>query len=313
MFAPLKMVSFATLVLALSLADSARADLVYLSIGDSLAFGYDPSTPSTTQIPSYGDQGYVRPFATFLAGTNGGVRPDVLNLAIAGEESTSFLNPANLSPTGPPRAWQLNLNYTNATTSQNDLMLSQIAAVHAAGGQIGYVSLVFGANDIFALANSPAFQAASQSDQAAMVGQTITTSLTNYAIVLTELKTLAPEAKIFLPGYYNPFPAAVDPTDHGFYSLVLGGFNPGLQSVASQFGAKYVDTLSLIDGNELALTNIGTGDVHPNQAGYALIGSALNSASVPEPSSLISLAIALGGVGVASLRRRRLATRESDV
>ena len=304
-----KLASLVTLTIALFATDAARADITYLSLGDSLAFGYDVSTPSSSQIPSYGDQGYVNHFATFLAGTNGGVRPNVLNLGIAGEESTSFFNPSNISATGPPRAWQLNLNYNNSGLSQNDLMLSQIASIHAAGGQVGDVSLVFGANDIFGLVNSPAFQGATQAQQSAMVGQTITTSLTNYAAVLTELKANAPEARIFLPGYYNPFPAAVDPATHGFYDLVLGGFNPGVQSLATQFGATYVDLYSLIAGKELALTNIGTGDVHPNQGGYAVIGAAFNSASVPEPSSLTSLVVALVTAGGAALGRRSYSRR----
>jgi lysophospholipase L1-like esterase len=144
-----------------------------------------------------------------------------------------------------------------------------------------------------------------------MLVQTITTSLTNYAAVLTELKTVAPEAHVFLPGYYNPFPAAIDPTDHAFYDMVLGAFNPGLQGLAGSFGATYVDLYKPFVGRELALTNIATGDFHPNQAGYDVIGSAFIAAAVPEPSSLTSLGLAVISTGLACLARKRYRARRS--
>src|ERR1700692_2109990 len=57
----------------------------YLALGDFIAF------VETDVIPvSFGDQGYVKPFADFLASQNGGDRPDVVNLAFPGETSTSF-------------------------------------------------------------------------------------------------------------------------------------------------------------------------------------------------------------------------------
>ena len=63
---------------------------IYVALGDSNTFGNDESVPSST-MPNYGDQGFVRPFADFLGSLNGGVRPQVVNLAISGELSSSFL------------------------------------------------------------------------------------------------------------------------------------------------------------------------------------------------------------------------------
>src|SRR5262245_726290 len=48
----------------------------YLALGDSLAFGQ--TTPPLQ--PSFGDQGYVKPYADWLATQNGGIRPNVINL-----------------------------------------------------------------------------------------------------------------------------------------------------------------------------------------------------------------------------------------
>src|SRR6188768_4089476 len=66
----------------------AAADNIYLAVGDSSAFG----ETNRTQNPSNGDRGYVAPFADFLAGQNGGVRPTVINTAINGETTTSFFS-----------------------------------------------------------------------------------------------------------------------------------------------------------------------------------------------------------------------------
>ena len=81
--------SRAGIAVAMMLANAclavARPVQTYLALGDSIAFG------KTDGIPvSFGDQGYVKPFADFLATRNGGTRPDVINLAFPGETSSSF-------------------------------------------------------------------------------------------------------------------------------------------------------------------------------------------------------------------------------
>jgi lysophospholipase L1-like esterase len=288
------------LVLCLIAPGRSRADLVYVALGDSLTFGTDPSTPSA-QLPSFGDQGFVRPFADFLASQNGGVRPGVINLAIPGEQSTSFFS-AVTNPPAPGRAWQLNLNYPDATTTQDSLLRASIGAVHAAGNRVGYASFLIGSNDIFALVGSPAFQNATPAEQQAMIAAAFGTIQQNYVTALSELTTLAPEARVILPIYYNPFPASSP--EHAFYDAVLSLFRQLVRGDAAAFGATAVDLYPLFAGRELELTNIGTGDVHPNQAGYALIAGALAQA-VPEPSSCLLVAVGSGlGVGLAARRRR---------
>ena len=181
-------------------------------------------------------------------------------------------------------------------------MTSSIKAIHAGGNSVGYVSFVIGSNDIFYLVGTSAFQNASAADQQAMIAATLGTIQSNYLTVLSELKTLAPEAKLILPGYYNPFPTS-DP-NHAFYDSIISAFDSFVRADAGAFGATFVDLAPSFLGKELQLTNIGTGDVHPNQAGYAVIAGDLASA-VPEPSSLSMLAVGVAGL-IALLARPRL-------
>lgn len=262
------------------------AEVHYLAIGDSVTFGIDPSTAASL-TPSYGDQGYVSPFADFLSQRHFGVRPTINNLAIPGELSSSFFN--GTSPNGwTSRIPGLNLNYDSATSSQHDLMLSTIQGINADGGDLRYVSLLMGSNDIFFLLTTAEFQSATFSEQQQLLTETISSVLIDYQTVLGELDVLAPDAVVLLPGYYNPYP---DQTAEGqFYNSILGAFNPAVEQLASIFDAEYIDLDSIFDGRELELTNIGIGDVHPNQTGYALIANSFAQA-VPEPASICFLTL----------------------
>ena len=184
---------------------------LYLALGDSGAFGNDESTPSST-MPNYGDQGYVRPFADFLGSLNGGVRPQVVNLAISGELSSSFLT--GIPPADwPNRAWSWNLNYPNATTSQNSLMLSTLDTAHAAGDTV-WVTLNFGANDFAHLVASNEWQTATPRQQQVLFAQLLNQVALNYETVLTEVETHAPGAHILLPGFSDD----LLPSDPGYAS-----------------------------------------------------------------------------------------------
>jgi lysophospholipase L1-like esterase len=264
-----------------------RAGAVYVALGDSSTFGNDESVPSST-MPNYGDQGFVRPFADFLRRLNGGVRPQVVNLAISGELSSSFLT-GKAPSDWPYRRWNWNLNYPNATTSQNSLMLSALDAAHTAGNAV-WVTLNFGGNDFGHLVASAAWQMATPAEQQAMFAQLLNQLALNYETVLTEVEMHAPGAHILLQGFFDN----LVPSDPGYAlnETAIAAGNQVVQQIATAFGSTYVDFYSVINGHVLELTNHDVpGGGHLNEAGYAAVAHALDLAAVPEPASLVMLGI----------------------
>ena len=302
--------------LAVVSSGTVGAASVYVGLGDSITFG----ETDLNYVPSFGDRGYVGKFADILATQNGGTRPAVVNLAIDGETAASFMSGAGRTPpvvgrTDIPLAEQ-NLNYASSpTTPQAAMFRSLVGSETAAGNTISNISISLGFNELAALASLPTNQAL------AMLPGTLATYQTNYAGVLTQIRSLEPGAKLYLLGYYNPFPA--DPTGNPAKPIFAQGgpeLNAIIQSLATEFSANYVDTNTPFLGREGALTYISQypagstspgsnpgiepiGDVHPNDAGYTVIAGQL--ADTPEPGSLGLVGIAVAAFGVV-LRRRHL-------
>ncbi|HEX8199080.1 MAG TPA: GDSL-type esterase/lipase family protein [Isosphaeraceae bacterium] len=289
-------------LLALSLIGAgARAAEIktYLSLGDSLAFGY---TDPAHLAPSTGDQGYVRPYADYLASRSNGVRPRVVNLGIAGETTDSYF-------AGGKPGTGLNLNYPSPTTSQHSQLLATLAAERAAGREISDVTVALGANDLFALTTNPGFLALPYDAQQAQLQQTLGTLQGRYSSLLTDLRFHLPRANLALVGLYNPFRALPGSPLAALAGQAIGAFNLGLAGQAAAFGGHYVDTFTPFVGHEAEYTFIrdldlsGAPNVHPNAAGYTVIAQQIQA--VPEPASVLILgAGVLGLIGLRRARRR---------
>jgi lysophospholipase L1-like esterase len=276
---------------------AAAAWPIYLALGDSSAFG----ETDRTRNPSNGDRGYVAPFADFLAKRYSGARPTVINTAINGETSQSYF-------TGSPRASAdglfHNTNYAPPYATQQATVKALAAKAAAGGGHVDVVTVQFGANDLFVVAEAPGFLGKSPLDQQAEVGAAIAALQQNYAGILGEVRTLFPDAEVFVMGYHNPYGSS---PEHPFYPLgapAVKGVNAVAAGLAPLFGATYVDVYSVIDGKEHDLTLIDEGyNVHLNDAGYAAAADRLIATATPEPGTFALCAIGLAGA--AGYRRRR--------
>jgi lysophospholipase L1-like esterase len=274
----------------------------YLALGDSMAFG----ETDFTHNPSNGDRGYVGGYANWLGTQNGGVRPIVVNLGVDGETTTTFFHggpQGDGTQSGQP-APQLNTNYTDPSQTQNSLMLAKIESQQAQGHPISTVSAQLGANDLLVAANTPGFFALSPADQQAKIAQVLGTVQQNDTQLLTEIRTALPHANLLLLGYHNPF--AVDPSSPlgQVAGPAIQALNTLIQGEASAFGATYVDTYTPFVGHELQDTLIASNNVHPTDAGYALIVGQMEAASIPEPNTLALVGALF--TGLAFVRRRSL-------
>ena len=295
---PRAVTGLAWVLLTLVAISPAKADSIYLALGDSVAFGQTDVVPV-----SNGDQGYVSRFADHLASVSGGIRPQVVNLAIPGETSDSFFS--GTTPPGGVRASWANTNYTDPNASQFSMMRSAIQSAQAAGNTVSTVSLALGSNDLLNLASSQEFQSATPQVQQKMLGEMFAKLGQNYAATLTQLRQDLPTAQILLPNYYNPY-AVLGPNDPiNQLALMTGPIYDNLISQTGQaFGATFIDIAKPFVGHEAEWTYILSGNIHPNSQGYASMAQQLSGATAPEPGSLMLLAV--GGLGlVGCLRRRR--------
>jgi lysophospholipase L1-like esterase len=244
----------------------------YLALGDSIAWGV------TNVVPvSYGDQGYVKLYADWLATRDDGVRPKVINLAISGESSESFFTGPGALPPGYPRDILSNLNYTSPTQTQFTKFLEVVSAEKAAGRRIEVVSFCLGANDLFSLLASPQWNAAG-ADHQALLDQTLNEIHANYFKFLTSLRVELPHARLLLLNYYNPF--EVLGPDDPFNQLFIyfdGVHSAFVQELAKQFKGHFVDIYTPFLGHARQYTYILQGNVHPNKKGYCIIAQQMIS------------------------------------
>ncbi len=297
----------ALIILALT-ACPASAGSTYLALGDSLAWGYEKFTLDI--LPNAGDQGYVSLYADHLATRNAGVRPNLINLGVPQETSTSFF-------TGGQLGQLLNTNYPGqGTPSQHDLMLQAIADEHAAGNTIDHVTLHLGVNDFLSLADGD-FLTLPPAQQFGQVLEVFDDMIGNLTLALDDLNTLAPEAQVMVMGYYDPYALFADhpeldpsPTGDG---VLLAGIsadiapilNDVLEALAGDYDATFVPIADRFAGREAELTLIteldrGTPNIHPTQLGYQTIADALIAVPAPGPGAVLAFA------ALTATRRRRV-------
>ena len=292
--------------LLLFAASFSRADPIqsYVALGDALAFGQTTATPQA----SFGDQGYVQQFANFLGTKNNGVVPNVINLALPGETSSTSFTPDNSASRNAGAAANLNYGNDAAYTSQTSFLAGVAAAERAAGRTITTVTFALGLGDYLSLTNRRSF---SQADALAhgsrrRFRQLVSSLQSNYVSALNQIHGVLPNANLYLLNYYNPY-ASLGPNNvnNQLFSIFANGQNQIIHSLAPQYNANIVD-LSSVSSNPANFNSSGPGFPFPTAAGYTAIGNTVVSvADAPEPGTLTLLAFGMMGfAGNGWLRRR---------
>jgi lysophospholipase L1-like esterase len=244
-------------------AAAASSQTLYVSLGDSLAWGDGASAPSLT--------GYTALLADYFAGVPHGGAKAWTNLGVRGETTASFLE-------------------------------GQLGAAFAAIGDPGtdarVVTVSLGGNDVGALLNDvtdPCVQDPSSLECRGMVAAALQGAAQRYPIVLGSIAAALGgdegDEHVYVMTVFNPFGGLGAPYEDAVDAVLLGtdlqidcgaadpsafGLNDIIACTATAFGMIVVDGYAAIGDNALSLTHIGEGtfDTHPTDDGYALLAKA---------------------------------------
>ncbi len=228
----LSLIATAILMMAFGVSSAFAQNENYLSVGDSLAAGQTPNQ----QI----DTGYSDLIAIKL-GMTGQLSFYTKELAFPGYTTADVLKRVQSE-----EASDLLANATLITVSAGANDLLRLVQVNPTAGTLAFAQL--------------------QTDYVLNIARK------NMAEILAELKLRAPNAKVYVMGYYFAYPN-VHATQKEGTNAQLVKLNTILQQQAEQAGAVYVDVYDAFGLNARnLLPNIS--DVHPNLEGYRQMANA---------------------------------------
>jgi lysophospholipase L1-like esterase len=244
----------------------------YLSLGDSIAFGYQPNLVAAGDV----NPADYRSYAEDLAGVDRALT--LVNYGCPGETTGTLI------AGGCPWPAPLHNSYGGATSQ----LAAAKAFLTAHPGQVSLVSIDIGSNDLLALVAqceaTATSTAALQTCLTTGLPATLATIATNYEIVLQTIKTLAPNARIVMFNLYNPLALTLPGSDQliAVVNQTLAAVAVGAHvSLANAFGAINIKAGSPIEALAVcALTWECTSykNVHPTTLGYLSLTLALVAA-----------------------------------
>jgi lysophospholipase L1-like esterase len=236
----------------------------YLSLGDSVAFGYQDAkfksellagTYSPSDFPGYTYQfgAAMQPFRPELK---------VVDYGCPGETTSSYMSACAFQASG------LALHDGYSGKSQ---MQAALDFLRAHPGQVSPITVSLGANDVEQCPLPP--DATCVATEIATVGQ-------NLATILASLRAAAPNAEIIALQYYNPL-FVVDPAS----DAVIGALDEAIGAAAASAGGRVANAFAAInappEGANVCIYTLMCpgGDIHPSDAGYAVINEAFWASS----------------------------------
>ena len=241
----------------------------YVSLGDSLAFGYQPNLVAAGVTNPAAYRSYAEDYAALNP------RLTLVNYGCPGETSTTLIHG------GCP--WPAPLHNSYGTASSQLAATAAFLAAHP--GQVQLVSVDIGSNDLLALVDSCQASATSATALQACLTSglpaTLGTLASNYAQILTTVHTLAPQAQVVIFNLYNPLALTLPGSD-----ALVAVVNQTLAGVAAAFHTKLADAFGVINikaGAPVEKAGVcgltwectSYANIHPNNLGYAALTLAL--------------------------------------
>ena len=244
----------------------------YLALGDSMAYGIQPTKAAKGLPPSAFDTGYVDVVATRLRALAPGIR--VVNYACPGESTVTFTKGGCPWPAEGKRLHD---------AFRGSQLGAALAFLRAHRGAVSPITVTLWGNDFFPLVD------ACKGDPAC-VQQRMGSIATGLGAILTRLRQAAPRADIVVSGAWNPGAEGFAQTDPVFRAL-----DGQIRRAAAPAKARVADMRSVFNiggtpgarrARICALTFMcSQGDPHPKDAGYRAMANAFLAASgyTPKP------------------------------
>jgi len=266
---------------ALAASSDSKAPVYYLSLGDSLAAGGQPTLPFGQ---NFGDEGY----ADQLFASEHAKIPNLqlVKLGCGGESTASMITavPTLELPGVGPVPYEGRGDHYFCSFPHGSQLAEAVNFLHAHQGFVSFVTLDIGANDIGQLGD--------------VAGQAQIKA--NLPVILAALRDAAgPEVPIIGMSYYDAFLVVwfSDPAALPAESLGAVAFNTMLESIYAAAGDPVADVESAFSTTDFTLVGgipldvllicqwtwmcasppLGP-DVHPNTAGYGVIAQAFEKA-----------------------------------
>ena len=269
----------------------ARPSVYYLSLGDSLAYGYQQRLFLEQEGPDYAPAAFIG-YAGFLTHRLAVVvhhRVTEVNYGCPGETTESFLYTGCVFTTrdGAPVSW-LHDPYTTTQMAAAESFLS------AHRGEVAVVTLDLGSNDLLQTLRTCLSTPGCNLGQA--VAGAVSTIIANLRTIVVGLETSDPGVPVALANFYNPevddpaLPSSVRSQTDSLVAQVNLAVSALVDTLAAhQVPITLADAYGAINGGipglsdtkaVCILTNMCTPlhDIHPTTAGYASLSRAFLAA-----------------------------------
>ena len=250
--------------------DRASPGSYYLALGDSIAYGFEPSKANAGLPPSAYNTGYVDVFAARLRGLAPKIQ--VVNYGCPGESTKTFIAggcPGRFAVEG------LHDDYQGAQ------LKAALAFLRTHRGQVSPITLTLWINDLGDI------EAACQGNLRCAQTRTTRALASGLTSILNQLRAAAPKATILVTGTWNPNFSDLKQQDPLYRSL-----NATIAKVALSAKARFANTFpafnpagglkherARICALTFACSTKYLGDPHPTNAGYRAIAATVWAAS----------------------------------